>query len=106
MKNYTSPFGSISDSNLILHKLDNKTLFLEQIREIKIIKRRDLTYFFNLFTTKEYDFTIVMDDQKEIEFSFPEKKLKKAFEFKNRILHTKFCYTEFSPDAPEELIQE
>ncbi|WP_333600850.1 hypothetical protein [Flavobacterium sp.] len=92
MKNYKSKYGTIQGSNLILYPLDYQTISLSTIAEIKINeKEKTLNYFFNYLRIKEYDFTIVLDDQKEVKFTFSKRNLDKVIAFKKRILHLKFC---------------
>jgi len=88
---YKSKFGIINESNLLLYKLKYKAISLNAIVEVKISKKKqDLNYIINYFKSNDYDFTIVLDNQEQIEFSFSKKSLNTAAAFKNRILHMKF----------------
>jgi hypothetical protein len=88
---YKSKFGLIKEGNLILYKPMREPIALITIVDIKMSKQNLIpNYFLNYFKGNEYDFIIMLDNQKQIKFSFREKKLTSATEFKKRILHMKF----------------
>lgn len=91
MNNYKSKYGIITDNNLVLYPLDSQIVSLDTIHKIKIIEKKSATNsLFNYFKKTIYDFTIVLDNEKEVKFSFSKKDLNKAMLFKTRIWHTKF----------------
>lgn len=92
MKNYKSKYGIITNSSLVLYSLNYQSISLNDIHKIKIIEKKStLNYLFNFFKKENYDFTIMLDNEKEVKFSFSKKNLNQAIAFKNRILHYKFC---------------
>lgn len=92
MKKYKSKYGIIRDGNLILYPLHYQSISLNDIQKIKIIEKKTvMNNIFNFFKKNNYDFTIMLDNEKEIKFSFSKKSLNQAIAFKNRILHSKFC---------------
>jgi hypothetical protein len=92
MKDYKSKYGIITNSNLLIYQLNYQSISLNAINRIEIIEKKSpLNYIFNLFEKDTYDFTIVLDNEQEIKFSFNKKNLNQATVFKNKILHSKFC---------------
>ena len=95
--NYQSKYGIITNNDLVLYPLRSQSISLNTIHQIKIIKKKSaLKNLFNYFKKNNYDFTIVLDNEKEVRFSFSKKNLNKAIAFKNRILHIKFCLQDTS----------
>lgn len=91
MKNYISKYGIITNRKLVLYPLNYQSISLSDIHAIKIIeKKSEQNNVFNYFKRNNYDFTIMLDNEKEVKFSFSKKNLNNAIEFKTRIWHTKF----------------
>lgn len=91
MKNYKSKYGIITDGKLILYPVNCQNISLSDIHALKIIeKKSELDSLFNYFKRNNYDFTIMLDNEKEVKFSFSKKSLNRAIAFKIRIWHTKF----------------
>jgi hypothetical protein len=85
-------YGIIKNNHLILYKLNTETIPISTITEIKI-SRRLRTNFWMLskyLKPKTYDFTITMDNSKEIKFSFKRSNLPSAHAFKTLLWHTQF----------------
>lgn len=88
---YKSKFGILKDNYLLLYTLNSEMIVLDNITAIKIKERKfNIVIFYNYFKRSVYEFTILMDNRKEIQFTFSTQQLANAIEFKNRILHAKF----------------
>jgi hypothetical protein len=83
-------YGIIKDNHLILYNLKPNPIAITSITEIKISQKQPAEMNFLNFFKKLYDFTIVINNQEQISFSFSKKHLSKAIAFKTRIWHTKF----------------
>jgi len=90
MKIYKCKYGKVKNGQLYLFKLNNKTVAIEKIEIVKIYKRSDVNIWLKIFKYKEYRFVILLNNNEKIEFPFSQLNLKKALEFKNRILLNKF----------------
>ncbi len=101
---FKSVYGTIKDDHLILYKLNNEMIVINAITEIKICKRQNSgRSFINYFKKKLYDFTIVMDTQEKITFTFDKNHLPKILEFKTWIWHTKFSLRNSIPEKPDDI---
>jgi len=88
---YKSNFGVLKDNYLLLYKLNSEMIVLDNITAIEINERKiEILIFYNYFKNLIFDFTIVLNNQEEIKFSFERDELENAFEFKDKILHAKF----------------
>lgn len=88
--NNQSKYGIITKDNLVLYPLNCQSISLKAIDKIKIIKKPVQNNLFKYFKTDNYDFTIVLDNEKEVKFSFSKRNLNSAIAFKTLIWHTKF----------------
>lgn len=101
---FKSIYGAIKDDYLILYKLNNETVVINEITEIKICKRQNRSgSFINYFKKKLYDFTIIMDNQEKITFTFDKNHLPKILELKTRIWHTKFSLRNSIPEKKDDI---
>jgi hypothetical protein len=85
-------YGVIKNNHLILYKLNTETIPISAVTEIKISKSqtKDCWKLSNHFKNNRYDFTITMDNSKEITFSFGRSHLLTALSFKTLLWHTQF----------------
>jgi hypothetical protein len=65
-------------------------IVVDNITAIEINERKvEILIFYNYFKNLIFDFTIVLDNNEEIKFTFERDELENAIEFKDKILHAK-----------------
>lgn len=87
---YKSNFGVLKDNYLLLYKLNSEMIVVDNITAIEINERKvEILIFYNYFKSLIFDFTIRLDNEEEIKFSFEKEELESAIEFKDIILNAK-----------------
>lgn len=87
---YYPSLGLLERKNLTVFCSEVKTVFLENITLVSIHKRkRNFQKLFKLLFGDKYTFVIFLKNDKQIEFSFNEKKLALALELKEEIIKRK-----------------
>jgi len=92
---FITRYGIIKENYILLYKFYSEKISIGSIVKINICEKQTKnTNFTDHFKNGHFDFTIIMDNQKEFSFTFTKKNLQKAIAFKTRICHIKFCLQE------------